>query len=180
MSQEHVDCCLAPGVVTSCTGALLQELRPSSALPCLFGSVLCKKHSLLFPTTHVIQPLPACASSHNLPLNAARWSELTHAPCRHLQLPAFGECARLTCCWSGLHHACGRRGMCGCCRGWLWEVPVSDSCLQTCTNSLASWPGSFFRPHPCDHVDKFLMLKLWSVLLCLGTYPALCHFICST
>lgn len=110
---------LAPGVVAGCTGALLWELSPSSGPPWLSGSVLCKKSSLLFPATHVIQPLPACASSHNLPLNAARWSELAHAPCRHLQLPALGEHARLTCCWSGLHHACGRWGMFGCCRGWL-------------------------------------------------------------
>lgn len=100
---------------------------------------------LLFPATRVIQPLPACASSHNLPLNAARWSELAHTPRRHLQLPALREQACLTCCSSGLPRAFGRWGMFGCCRGWLWEVPGSHSCIQTCTNSLrdnlALWAG---------------------------------------
>lgn len=36
---------LAPRVAAGCTRALLWELSPSSAPPCLFGSVLCKKHS---------------------------------------------------------------------------------------------------------------------------------------
>lgn len=141
---------LAPGVVAGCTWSVTLGAQPQlcSSLP-VWLSPLQKTTPLLqcplFPATRVIQPLPACASSHNLPLNAARWSELAHTPRRHLQLPALREQACLTCCWSGLPRAFGRWGMFGCCRGWLWEVPGSDSCIQTCTNSLrdslALWAG---------------------------------------
>lgn len=80
---------------------------PSSAPPCLFGSVLCSR---CYPSSvPILLHKPSYSalsqlvtSSHNLPFNAARWSVLAHTPRRHLQLPALGSRAHLTCQWSDL------------------------------------------------------------------------------